>query len=955
MLVENTIRTNLQHSSQPIFSSFLRNAAITPDATAIIYQDGSLSYAEIEHKSRITAYKIWDSGVRPDDHVSILAERGPHLVWTMIAVLRLGAVFSVLDSSYPKGRLLSLAKIWPPRLIVSAGDPSLSDLLESLGQDAGIETLDLTAHGALHCDAPNEVRLDAVNPDHPAYIVFTSGSTGKPKAVLSSHVPLTHFIAWHSLTFQLQSSDRFTMLSGLSHDPILRDIFTPLSLGATLVIPTQAEILAPGALRLWFSHMRANVAHLTPAMGQLLAAGTEQSPTLPNLRHLFWGGDKLTAKLVDQIWRIAENTSQTNFYGCSETPQAVAFSRIAKGAVRTDMPIGQAVDDFELTIVDDDQRPLSQTNPGQIVVASRYLSLGYVEDGRIVPLAKTQGNLSGLPYYRTGDRGFVGTDNNIYLVGRADDQIKIRGFRVELSEISSALSEHPSVVSALALPVDRHAAPRIVAFVAIAEGHRTSVDELQSFLSSRLPAYMVPGRVLLFDRVLPLLPNGKPDRQKLLSYAESEALAPQPHNSSSANQATAGSTTEKQLIDGWKNAFNGLPINKNDSFVTLGGDSLSYVEAFIETEKVLGTVPADWHEMTIAQLAASCASASASARRNFSSVDGYMLARAISITLIVAYHFGLTSLGDGFTGALFVISGYLFGDMSLRQTFRDGNRRRLLGPIWNILPVTALFVSVYTLIDLARGTNPSLAMLTFNADLVDYYNMNIANGAIIRHQGVFWYVNALLKIIVLVFLATCVVTRKAVNGAHLGRFCISLFLLGCGLKFVLPAILDSDFLKYGTPDLSLFQVSVVGNLATFMLGAMLATSSRASAGLVGSLALAYALADAKFYGAYNAVSIIAACVVLLKFKRVPMPKLMSSAVLCISGASLFIYLSNLFIGVAVGKLLGMPQPLVQTACAIAGGILLNAGWTRLRQKVGNVWNTMSQAEPLYSEAVARAD
>ena len=265
--------------------------------------------------------------MRPGDRVAILAERGPDVVIAMLGALRLGAIFVVLDASYPASRLDTLLSLASPRALVSAGSDALHTVGQALarGRDLAITACRSASHHPIDAN-----HLDRADARQPAYMLFTSGSTGTPKCIACSHLPLESFIRWHVETSNLRHDDRFTMLSGLSHDPIMRDVFTPLSIGATLLIPRQATITEPGALARWFADQCATISHLTPQMGQLLTAGGDAALRLPTMRHFFWGGDHLFAALLRTVSRVAPNATHTNFYGCSETPQAVGFYRCGR-------------------------------------------------------------------------------------------------------------------------------------------------------------------------------------------------------------------------------------------------------------------------------------------------------------------------------------------------------------------------------------------------------------------------------------------------------------------------------------------------------------------------------------------------------------------------------------------------------------------------------------------------
>ncbi|MDR3509857.1 MAG: amino acid adenylation domain-containing protein, partial [Caulobacteraceae bacterium] len=504
---------------------FLARAAETPDAVAITHEGVNWSYAQVERRSRALAHRLRRAGVTTGDRVAILAERGPELVWAILAVARLGGVFVVLDSAYPEGRLATLLEICAPKALLLAGGLSQIAIADRLAQPHG---LPVAQAGPGSEGPPGEAdNLDQASAQAPAYFLFTSGSTGHPKCVACSHIPLSRFVAWHADTFGLGRKDRFTMLSGLSHDPLLRDIFTPLSLGATLAIPRQSTITEPGALRPWLRQVGATVAHLTPAMGHLLAAGGARGPKLPELRHLFWGGDQLSPKLLDEVSQFAPGAAHTNFYGSSETPQAAGFHRHERVGDWPSVPVGRGSDGFQLLVVDEAKQPVGVGEPGEIAIRSNYLSLGYVEQGRLTPPDDRGIDAHGdRNIYYTGDRGVRLPDGNVLMVGRADDQIKIRGYRVDLSEITTALLALPGVRSAIALAIGEGPQKRIDAFIATAQPSPQLEANMAKTLAASLPGYMVPSRIWLFKDHLPLLPNGKVNRQALRAHAETEAAGP---------------------------------------------------------------------------------------------------------------------------------------------------------------------------------------------------------------------------------------------------------------------------------------------------------------------------------------------------------------------------------------------------------------------------------------------
>jgi amino acid adenylation domain-containing protein len=897
-----------------IDQAFRRHAAATPHATALLYEGERFTYADVEARSVRVARQLQAHGCGAGARVAILAERRPELIWTLLGVLRCGGVFILLDSAYPKARLASLLALARPTILLAPGSEMGAEAARALGAQAAVPLLAVqnpASAQALTSFAP-------AAPTAPAYMIFTSGSTGQPKGVACSHVPLRHFIAWHIRTFGFTASDRFSMLAGLSHDPLLRDIFTPLSIGATLVIPRQATITEPGGLRTWFARTGITVTHLTPAMGQLLMAGAPQAPSLPKLRHMFWGGDKLLPQLLDDVSRFAPAAQHTNFYGCSETPQAAAYYRYDGRPGWPTVPIGTGTDGFDLRVVDEAGQIVAPGETGEIVIRSRFLSLGYVQDGQILPTAEEDG----LKTYATGDRGCYLQDGNVLFLGRADDQIKIRGFRVELAEVTSALLACPGVLSAQALKLPRDARPAIAAFIAVAPEHTGCRNAVRTRLAAQLPGYMLPEQIWVFERQLPLLPNGKVDRQALLAHAERDlAAAQRPDPATGTGRPLT--TAEAALTERWNKILGGNgKVLIDQSFVSLGGDSLSYVAAYLAAEEIIGTVPPGWTDMSVATLA----TASRKKSRFFSTIDSFVLLRALSISLIVAYHFGLTKLGDGFTGALFMVSGFLFGGMQLRDVFNRGSASRILLSAKNILIPTLFFILLYATLDLARHRLPPLSELTLNSDLANFAWLQMHHMQPIRSEYIFWYIDSLLKILLIMFLLVRFMPAQYRRPIYRFRFCLLAFVVGCAVKFGVPFFTEPGFLHHGAPEMSQAQTSPIGNFATFMLGALLANLPRHGKFLWIVASLLFAALDGIFYGLMSGIAVAGATLMLTVLPRVTMPKFLATLVFMTSSASLYIYLTHLLWGEATRTLLGPHWPAVQMLLALAGGVAVQKFW-----------------------------
>jgi amino acid adenylation domain-containing protein len=565
-----------------VLERFLTQTAERPDAVAISEPGGEWTYAELERLSGGLAAWLGRQGVGGGDVVTIYGHRSASLVLAILGVLRTGAAFCILDPAYQPSRLCQNFEAARPKgwlQIAEATEPPES-LQALVRRNVGNCRLSLPRTYEATCTAEwatGQMPQRETDPDSPAYVTFTSGTTGEPKCVLGTHRPLSHFLAWHCTKFGLQNTDRFSMLSGLAHDPLLRDIFTPLWLGATLCIPETDEILAPGYLAKWMRKEQITVSHLTPAMGALLAESA--TVELPALRYAFFGGDLLTHRVAALLNRISPDAQIVNFYGATETPQAMAWHSIDSAQLRgceekaataaQPVPIGNAIPDVQMLILNRAGGLVGPGEIGEIFIRTPYLTLGYANDEeltrkRFVVNAFTGRNEDRL--YRTGDLGRYRPDGIVEFAGRADQQIKIRGHRVELGEIEAALAAHQSVRQCVVVASEKQTdGQRLVAYVVSARAERPTIQDLRDHLNTLLPDFMIPS-AFAFLEAIPLTANGKVNRSAL----------PIPDLSSvPAGYAPPRDEIERIMAKIWAEVLGVQKVGVFEHFFELGGHSLS--------------------------------------------------------------------------------------------------------------------------------------------------------------------------------------------------------------------------------------------------------------------------------------------------------------------------------------------------------------------------------------------
>ena len=594
-----------------------RGAARHPDRIAVRDARGtSWSYAELEARANRLAHFLVSRGLQKGDAVAVWAHRSAPLVQALVGTLKAGAAFTVLDPAYPVPRLLDYLRIARPAAWISVpGAPPPPPEVEEAA--ASLCRVDLEALSGFPESDPG-VR---VGPDDAACITFTSGSTGIPKGVVGRHAPLTHFYPWMGERFGLGGDDRFGMLSALSHDPLQRDVFTPIWFGAEMVLPDPERIGAPGYLAGWLRSERVTVLHLTPAMMEMVLDsadnGPERVPVLPDLRRAFVVGDLLKKGDVEHLQGIAPAVVCVNLYGSTETQRSVSFFEVPRGGARLGkevLPLGRGMggeEGCQLLVLNRAGRLAGIGEAGEIHVRSRQLARGYLGDEALTAERFLPNPLVAVPQegdrvYKTGDLGRYLPGGGVELIGRVDFQVKLRGFRIELGEVEAALGRFPGVRECVVVVrEDRPGDRRLVAYLAGSlpppADAAAPLRELRTFLAARLPDYMVPTSFVTLP-ALPLTRTGKVDRRALPAPSSADE-----DRRREAERAVAKSPVEELLAVIWSDLLGVSAVAPEDNFFELGGQSLLATRMISRVRTVIGVdlpLRAVFEEPTLAGFAA---------------------------------------------------------------------------------------------------------------------------------------------------------------------------------------------------------------------------------------------------------------------------------------------------------------------------------------------------------------
>ncbi|MFV1966849.1 MAG: amino acid adenylation domain-containing protein, partial [Pirellulaceae bacterium] len=605
----------------PVHNRFSQNARQTPNRIATWNQGRTLDYQTLDAWSNQVAHQLIEQGIKPQEIVAVYGTRRESLVGALLGILKAGAAFVILDANDPADRLLEYARIARPQAWITlkaAGTLPLA--LETFLATSSCRCRLTLPHRPDAEDGdpwkaiPTSAPKVTVGPEDLAYLAFTSGTTGQPKAVQGTHRPLSHFFPWYCRKFALRDTDRFSMLSGLGHDPLLRDIFTPLWLGATLCVP-ESDVMAAGPLRDWMREAEISVLHLTPAHGHILTENTSSkagdASRIPSIRYAFFGGDLLTTRDVARFQKLAPEATLVNLYGATETPQAISYHVVdqdPQAYATGNVPLGQGIDNVQLLVVNPSGEHCGVGEVGEIYVRTPYLSRGYLDDERLTqerftvnpfrncseitsrssdpspyPLPRGERGLGEVileqfltqrpddRVYKTGDRGRYLPHGDVEILGRLDTQVKIRGFRIELGEIEATLTTHPAVRQAVVIVREEDPGrKRLVAYLVPAEAQEPTTGELWQFLQQKLPEAMVPAAFVTLES-LPLTPRGKVDYKAL--------PAPDSTRPELAETYVAPRTElETQLAEIWTDVLAVDRVGVEDNFFALGGHSLLAVQ-----------------------------------------------------------------------------------------------------------------------------------------------------------------------------------------------------------------------------------------------------------------------------------------------------------------------------------------------------------------------------------------
>jgi len=580
----------------------------SPHIQAVICGNESVTYDELNARANQLAHYMQTFGVGPEVVVGICTHRSMDMIIGILGILKAGGAYLPLDPSYPQERQSYILKDSGAQIILTE-----SNLVGSLPENR-LRTIcidqNLSDISAFSVKNPKKNTLS----DNLAYIIYTSGSTGNPKGVMISHSNLCHFVQIASSALNVYSNDKYLQTASIAYALSVRQLMIPLSLGATLVLATSDEIRDPLALFELIKEQNVTLMDMVPSfwrtcIQRLLDLSIDERKYLLNnqLRRIVTVGEALFSDIPhDWKTKLEHPAVLVNIFGQTETTGIVAFYPIPdeKQSPAGIVPVGKSVSSTRLYILDTNLQPVLHGEAGELCVSNPCLAKGYLNQpeltaAKFIANPFTDGFSGRL--YRTGDLARYGKDGNIQFLGRGDHQVKIRGQRVELSEIEIVLRQRSDIQDCVVVargenPVDKY----LAAFIKPAQDQKLTSGELRTFLKSHLPDYMVPTIFVFLDK-LPMTPNGKIDRLAL----------PDPRKSSISMGDTyyfePRDVIEQKVLMIWQELLNVTPVGIHDDFFNLGGHSFLAVRLFSRIEQDLRVrlpLTTLFHATTVAKISA---------------------------------------------------------------------------------------------------------------------------------------------------------------------------------------------------------------------------------------------------------------------------------------------------------------------------------------------------------------
>ncbi|MDP1419335.1 non-ribosomal peptide synthase/polyketide synthase [Peribacillus simplex] len=556
-----------------IHELFEQQVARTPEAVAVVYEGGQLTYQELNEKANQLAHYLQKRNIGPESLVGICVERSPDMIIGLLGILKAGGAYVPLDPSYPENRLRYILENSKIQVLLTK-----EALLGWLPE--GIQAICLDRDQAAISKESSLAPVSGVTANNLAYIIYTSGSTGNPKGVMIEHHSVINRLQWMQKNYPLSEQDTILQKTPFSFDVSVWELFWWSFVGARVCLLPPGGEKDPAMIEECIERYRVTTMHFVPSMLSTFLDYMEQSKAkkdVSSLCQVFTSGEALNTEQVRRFKGVFYDFQQTklsNLYGPTEATVDVTYYDCDLENEQMLIPIGRPIDNTELYVLDQNQQMVPIGVAGELYLGGVGLARGYfnrpeLTAERFIPHPFKEGER----LYRTGDLVRYLNDSNLEYIGRIDNQVKIRGFRIELGEIEAVLHNHSSVKEAVVLVREDHPGDkRLVAYV-VGEGN---TGEWREHLKTQLPNYMVPAYFVEME-AMPLTPNSKIDRKALL------ALDGQ---SMSVDIVSPRTPVEELIASVWSQVLGMGNIGVQDSFFELGGHSLLATQVVSRIQEV---------------------------------------------------------------------------------------------------------------------------------------------------------------------------------------------------------------------------------------------------------------------------------------------------------------------------------------------------------------------------------
>ncbi|MAS92169.1 MAG: hypothetical protein CMO55_03140 [Verrucomicrobiales bacterium] len=563
-VIEELNKTSEKYEDDALLHDLVTAVAKEKDEdTAIIFDDTHVTYGELHRLSNGVAKTLTESGVEAGDTVGVLVDRSPGMVAALLGVLKAGATYVPLDPEFPEQRLKLMLEDAAPKVLIASARLKTS-LPKGEWNVVELESIEATSK------SPADTKITS---DSLAYIIYTSGSTGTPKGVEIPHSAAVNFLRSMEKEPGLTSEDRLLAVTTLSFDISLLEMFLPLLAGATTVIASGVDVKDGRRLANLLDEEDITVMQATPATWQmLLDSGWEGRSEL----RIFCGGEALSRSLANVLVNSAKEV--WNLYGPTETTVWSSVEKIEEGDQA--ITIGQPIANTQVYILDSNHNPVPKGFTGELWIGGDGLAKGYRNQPELTAAAFQEIELPGVGVqriYRTGDLARWNRDNKLECLGRIDFQVKVRGVRMELGDIETALESIAGIKQAVVVKrEDLPTGEGLVAYFIEENGGAPEAAAIRSELAKNLPASYLPGYFVAVDE-FPLTPNRKIDRKRL--------PAPKLGSTKSGERVAPRNEIEKKLWDVFSRNFDSDEIGVTDNFFEMGGDSLMALRIVVDVSE----------------------------------------------------------------------------------------------------------------------------------------------------------------------------------------------------------------------------------------------------------------------------------------------------------------------------------------------------------------------------------